>query len=464
MFKKYFKIIKPYNKLLIFFIIIFIITYLLHRYVESKMSVQGIAENKIVFGQSLPLTKSNYHLGIPYSLGYYLAFQNINRKGGINNYKLELLVYDDQYDPKKTIENINILVNKSSVFGITTVGTQTSTAVSDFLYEKNVPFLQPLTGSNLLRSVFKKNTIFTLPSYYNEMQITLDFLYKKNKKNISVIYQNDDFGLSMMNDINDVLNSDKYGNSFNIISTSSYELKGILLNNIFAKILDVNNPYNQEEIKKSKNVDKIEVLILLSTSKVVIESIQYFKQLNPKYYIMIFSFQDIANLIKVHNIEDKYLNNIYTTQLIPNSDDVNKNIINTIKNEINFTKERLLKKKDDYLFIYDTYLEEENISTILIEGYLNGLFIIEILKGIKNNITRDNFINEIYKRKIINVMGFKFGPYVDFDSCTEEMKKIENCPCNAGLRTVYLYKYDIIKKNFVYTGFKLDNLKCALKD
>jgi ABC-type branched-subunit amino acid transport system substrate-binding protein len=105
MFKKYIKIIKPYKKLLIFFMIMFIITYFLDSYVKSKMTVQGIAEYKIVFGQSLPLTKMNYHLGIPYSLGYYLAFQNINRKGGINNNKIELLVYDDQYDPKKTIEN-----------------------------------------------------------------------------------------------------------------------------------------------------------------------------------------------------------------------------------------------------------------------------------------------------------------------------------------------------------------------
>ena len=464
MLKNYIKIIKPYNKLLIFFIIIFIVTYLLYRYVKLQITVKGIVEDKIVFGQSLALTKTNYQLGIPYSLGYYLAFQSINRKGGINNHKLELLVYDDQYNSKKTIENIKILVNRSSVFGITTVGTQTSTAVSDFLYEKNVPFLQPLTGSNLLRSVFKKNIIFTLPSYFNEMQITLDFLYKKNKKNISVIYQNDNFGLSMMNDINDIINSDKYGNFFNIISSSSYELSGILLNNIFAKILDINNPYNQEEIKKSKNVDKIDVIIMLSTSKVVIESIEYFKQLNPKYYIMIFSFQDIANLIQVHKIEDKYLNNIYTTQLIPNSNDINKNLLNSIKNEINFTKEKLLKKKDDYLFVYDTYLNEKDISTILIEGYLNGLFIIEILKGIKNNITRENFINEIYIKKIINVMGFKFGPYIDYDSCNEEMEKIDNCPCNEGLRTVYLYHYDIIKKQFAYTGFKLDNLKCSLNE
>ena len=58
-------------------------------------------------------------------------------------------------------------------------------------------------------------------------------------------------------------------------------------------------------------------------------------------------------------------------------------------------------------------------------------------------------------------MGFKFGPYIDFDSCTEEIKKISNCPCNEGLRTVYLYHYDIIKKKFTYTGFKLDNLKSS---
>ena len=464
MLKNYIKIIKPYNKLLIFFIIIFIVTYLLYRYVKLQITVKGIVEDKIVFGQSLALTKTNYQLGIPYSLGYYLAFQSINRKGGINNHKLELLVYDDQYNSKKTIENIKILVNRSSVFGITTVGTPTSTAVADFLIEKNVPFLQPFTGSNLLRSVFKKNIIFTLPSYYNELQLTFEFLYKNNKKNISIIYQIDNFGLSVMNDINIILNEKKYRNFFNVISTASYEATGIFYNDTFAKILGINNPYNQEEIKKSKNVDKIDVILTLTGSNIAIKSIQYFKKINPKYYIILFSFADVSNLIKVRNIKDKYLNNIYTTQLIPNKNEINKNILNSIKNEINFTKEELLKKKDKYLFIYDDYLKEDNISTILIEGYLNGLFIIEILKGIKNNITRENFINEIYKKKIINVMGFKFGPYIDYDSCNEEMEKIDNCPCNEGLRTVYLYHYDIIKKQFAYTGFKLDNLKCSLNE
>ena len=57
MLKNYIKIIKPYNKLLIFFIIIFIVTYLLYRYVKLQITVKGIVEDKIVFGQSLALTK-----------------------------------------------------------------------------------------------------------------------------------------------------------------------------------------------------------------------------------------------------------------------------------------------------------------------------------------------------------------------------------------------------------------------
>ena len=43
--------------------------------------------------------------------GIQLVFDEINKAGGVKNKRLSILVLDDEYDPKKTLERVRLLID-----------------------------------------------------------------------------------------------------------------------------------------------------------------------------------------------------------------------------------------------------------------------------------------------------------------------------------------------------------------
>ena len=61
---------------------------------------------------SAPLSGPSGHIGISLLEGIQPTIININQKGGIDGRPIELVVLDDQYNPKKTIQNTIALVKE----------------------------------------------------------------------------------------------------------------------------------------------------------------------------------------------------------------------------------------------------------------------------------------------------------------------------------------------------------------
>ena len=456
---KLLKLIKVYKYLIILLIIIIIILFLTYYYSIRNLVQKGLKNDVIIFGQSAPLSKNNYILGKEYSLGYYLAFSKYNRKN--KKRKIKLIIYDDQYNKKLTKLNIELFDKYSGIFGLLgTVGTPTSSYILDYVKEKNIPFLQPLTGSNLLRNEFYKNIIHTRPSYLDEIELIIRFLILNKKKNICFIYQNDEGGNSIISDINFLLSKNEYINKISIISSAGYNSTDLQYNETYKKLLKIEDPYNINEINKSMVLKNMDALLLLSGSKIAINSIKYFKINKPSLYIFTFAFTEIYKLNdNIKNMNNKYLKNIYSTEVILLNKDNNQKLVNEIK-----TNEDLLKKElstdeniSDNLLEYINVIKDPKIHPTFVEGYINGLFITYILDKIEGEITRKKFIDTIYKLKNINIFNYKFGPYIDIENC----KKIDkNCPCNVGLKNVYLYKFNISSKNYILQKFRSTNIDC----
>ena len=442
----------------IIFLIIILLSCLIILYKYSKQNIvnEGLNKNNIIFGQSCSLTKKNINISRRYSFGYILAFQKINREGGINNRNLELIIYDDQYNSDIALNNVQILIGYFNVFGIIgSVGTNTSIAIQNYLVNKKIPFIEPLTGCNLLRNEFNEYIIHTRTSYYNEVKVILDFLKKENKKKISILYQNDNFGLSTLNDINLLLSYKEYINYFSIISKGSYESTDLIINKGISDILNVKDIYNTNEVNKSQNIKNIEAIILITTYEKASIAIDYFKILKPELYIFMISFSSLDEIREnLMSLQDKYTQNIYLTNVLPDVNKTNPKLIDEIKNEI-----KIYYGKKEHSEYYDN-IKSNYISTTLLEGYLNGLFIINVLKNIKNNdYSRQNFIDEIYKKSIFNIEGLTYGPFYKNTVCKEKKIDSKNCPCNVGLKSIYLNKYDSKLKDFVYV-YELKNLDC----
>ena len=454
--KKKIKFFSKYKYLIIFFILIIIIVIFVFIKSFNSLVKSGIKNNIIIFGQSASLTKKNFILGREYSLGYYLAFNKYNNEN--KKYKIKLLIYDDEYNKEITKKNIELLDNMNGIFAVLgTVGTPTSVNIMDYVIDKNIPLLQPLTGSNILRKHYNKNIIHTRPSYYDELKLIISFIIKNKKKNISILYQNDNFGFSIINDINYLLTKKNYINKINIISTSAYNSTDLILNKNFSELLNIKNPYNINEITKSKFLKNIDSLIILSGSQHAIQAIKYFKINKPSLFIFTISFTEIFYLRdNIKKLNSNYLNNIYSTEVILINNDNQEKLLNDLKK----AKKKLfnnIKNDDKSFYDYITILKNNKFPPTLIEGYINGLFITYIIDQIKDNITRESFINEIYKIKNLNIFGYKFGPYKSINECS---KVTNNCPCDVGLNKVYLYKYNISKKEYLLINDNYINTKC----
>jgi len=153
----------------------------------------------------LPLSGINKELGKEVKEGAELAFSEANRKGEIGGKKIDLIVYDDKYEPAKTLANTRRLIDRDDVcalFGF--VGTPTSRAVLPYI--DVVPFIAPYTGASFLRDPEWKNIVNFRNSYAREMETIVHYLHdEKGYQRFAIFYQNDSYGIDGFNALTQVL-------------------------------------------------------------------------------------------------------------------------------------------------------------------------------------------------------------------------------------------------------------------
>lgn len=152
------------------------------------------ADDKIVLGQSAPLTGPAAQLGIQFQQGAKLCFDQINAQGGVNKRMIELRTLDDGYEPDRCAENTRKLLadNVFALFGF--VGTPTSVVALPQATKAKVPFVAPLTGAMALREPFNRYAFHVRASYNDEAALIVKQLTSLGLKKIAVFYQNDAYG------------------------------------------------------------------------------------------------------------------------------------------------------------------------------------------------------------------------------------------------------------------------------
>ncbi len=163
--------------------------------------------NDIKLGMSNALSGPAKNLGQDLKQGSLVYFNNLNENGGIHGKKIKLISLDDGYEPENTVGNTRKLIEDEQVlalFGY--VGTPTTYAILPILNKSKIPYLMPFTGADFLRSPVVSNIYNLRASYYQEVQAQVNYLVKKLAfKNIAIVIQADEFGLSAQRDIIKVL-------------------------------------------------------------------------------------------------------------------------------------------------------------------------------------------------------------------------------------------------------------------
>lgn len=156
----------------------------------------GVFQDKIVFGQSAAFEGPAAALGRGMREGILAAFNEANVAGGVNGRKLELVGYDDGYEPERAIKNTIRLIKDDKVFAlIGEVGTPTSKAAQPIATDAGVPFIGPFTGAEFLRNPYKRTVINVRGSYYQETEAMVEHLTSDlGVSRIAILYQDDSYG------------------------------------------------------------------------------------------------------------------------------------------------------------------------------------------------------------------------------------------------------------------------------
>ena len=134
----------------------------------------------------------------PYKKGMELAVEEVNKAGGVNGKKIELITRDDNANPGDAVRVAEELVTRERVDVLTgTFLSNIGLAVADFAKQKQVFFLagEPLTDK-LTWQGGNEYTFRLRPGTYMQAAMLVPEAAKLKKKRWAVVYPNYEYGQS----------------------------------------------------------------------------------------------------------------------------------------------------------------------------------------------------------------------------------------------------------------------------
>jgi branched-chain amino acid transport system substrate-binding protein len=167
----------------------------------------GVTNTEIKIGQTAPLSGPVSSSGNT-AKAEITFFRMINDRGGVNGRKIDFILYDDGYNPARTVEQTRKLVEEDRVFIVFgSTGTPTNLAVRKYLNVQKVPQLFLVSGAPQFND--PKNFPWSIPGaldYVTEGRIDAQYILKnKPDATIAVLYQNGDLGGSFLKGLHEGL-------------------------------------------------------------------------------------------------------------------------------------------------------------------------------------------------------------------------------------------------------------------
>lgn len=150
----------------------------------------------IKIGAILSVTGPASFLGEPERNTALMMVEEINKAGGINGRKIELIVYDTQGDATKAVQAVNRLIKSDKVVAI--IGDSTtgnSMAVIPVVEKAEVPIISCAAGSKITDPV-KKWVFKTAQNDSLAVMRIFEHMNDKKIKKIAIITVSDGFGAS----------------------------------------------------------------------------------------------------------------------------------------------------------------------------------------------------------------------------------------------------------------------------
>lgn len=163
----------------------------------------GVTDNSITLGMTSPFTGTNGVYGNDMRQVIQTYFDQVNKAGGVNGRKINLVALDDGYETDRAVANTKTLINEKNVFALLASygSSPTTEAMNTVFGPAKVPLVGTISGAGSLREPISQNPngryMFNVrASYADETEAIVNQLVSLGLKNIAVFYQNDGFGKS----------------------------------------------------------------------------------------------------------------------------------------------------------------------------------------------------------------------------------------------------------------------------
>lgn len=155
----------------------------------------GVTGNRILIGQTVGVTGTVAGPVKEMNEGANAYFNQVNKKGGIHGRKIEMVVLDDKFDPKRAYENAEKLIKEHRVFALFLGrGTPHTQKILPLLEAHKVPLLAPSTGAQVFHDPVNRWVFNIRAKYQDEVLMAVRHLATTGIKRISLLHVDDAFG------------------------------------------------------------------------------------------------------------------------------------------------------------------------------------------------------------------------------------------------------------------------------
>ena len=328
----------------------------------------GVFDDHVLFGQSAAFEGPAQELGRNMRLGIEAAFAEANRNGGVYGRRVDLVSYDDSYEPEAAIANTRKLIEEDGVFAlIGEVGTPTSRSATPIAAESGVPFIGPFTGAGFLRNPEWENIINLRSSYQQETaEMVARLMEDLGMTRIGVMYQDDSYGRSGYRGVVQAL--EPLG--MEPVAVGLYERNTTAVKTALIDLRE-GNP---------------EAVIMIGAYEPCAELIVWARRLGHDWVFLNVSFVG-SNALKEELGEEGV--GVIVTQVVP------------------FPWDSSLPVVADYQEALNALAPGESPGFVSLEGYLTGRMAIAGLEKCGQDLTRECFIDSILGSSRIDIGGFE---------------------------------------------------------
>src|SRR5215470_14857447 len=164
----------------------------------SQEKTPGVNDHQILIGSCAALDGPAGYLGLQTITGASAYLDYINAEGGVHGRKVQLLAFDDGYEPAKAEMCFRRLMKENVFAAGFFVGTPTAAKYVPMAQEEKVPVVGLFTGAELLYSPLKHYVMNVRASYFDETREQVDNLWNQGVHKVGIIYQDDAFGTAVL--------------------------------------------------------------------------------------------------------------------------------------------------------------------------------------------------------------------------------------------------------------------------